>query len=467
MNSWILPHRRIPTIALGLLLGVAIAVLVACSQGQREKAAQPTAPVPLQIYWNRGFYPAEDQALQQVIDDWEQQSQVPVKLSLFSSDDILNQTTIALDKGTPPDIVFAHRADYTITPRWAAEGKLADVSEVITPVKDQYTETALASAYLNNQKKKNLGYYAVPIEQQMLHVHYWRDLLNQAGFTDADIPSDWSGFWQFWQQVQDRLRQQGNNEVYGLGIPVSSKAGDSFFIFEQILEANHVALFDAQGKLQLREPRVKQGLIDAIAWLTQLYQQGYVPLDATNWLDSDNNVKFLNQNFVMTLNPSLSIPASQREETDLYTQKIATRGLPNNPDGQPPRYLVSIKQALVFDGTANLQAAKDFLTYLIQPERLNTYIKSSLGRWFPVTPNALKDAYWKDSTDPHLTVAIQQFQQKTRPFYQVQHPPYAQVQAENVWGQALGWVIQDKQSPEAAVDRAIARIEQIFAEWGN
>ncbi|MBI4780840.1 MAG: hypothetical protein HY785_05900 [Oscillatoriophycideae cyanobacterium NC_groundwater_1537_Pr4_S-0.65um_50_18] len=59
------------------------------------------------------FYAEEDQALQKAIANWEQQSHTKVELSLFSSDDILNQAVIALENGAPPDILFAHRADYT------------------------------------------------------------------------------------------------------------------------------------------------------------------------------------------------------------------------------------------------------------------------------------------------------------------------------------------------------------------
>jgi multiple sugar transport system substrate-binding protein len=129
-------------------------------------------------------------------------------------------------------------------------------------------------------------------------------------------------------------------------------------------------------------------------------------------------------------------------------------------------YLVSVKQAVIFANSRNVSAAKDFLTYVIQPDRLNTYIEESLGRWFPVMPASLQEAFWKDSQDPHISAGIKQFQQhSTRPFYHVLNPAYSQVQAENVWGNAMHRVLIDRQSPEVAVDEAIARIDRIFADW--
>ena len=442
-------------------------VLVACASDSLtplDRAAQ--SPPVLRIYWNQGFCPEEDEALEQVVTEWETENDIQVELSLYSSDDILNQTAIALESGAPPDIVFAHRADYTLEPRWAWEGKLADVSDVIEPVKDLYSPTALEAAYLYNQAENKRSYYGVPIEQQTIHIHYWRDLLAQAGLDEAEIPNDWDGFWAFWKQAQDKLRQNEAVEIYGLGLPLSIQASDTYYQFEQILDAYDIELLDEKGQLQLNDPQVRQGLIAVLDWITQFYRDGYVPADAMNWLDPDNNVSFLNRNTLMTPNPSLSIPASQRDDDDLYLKQIATREFPHEPDGEPVSHLVTIKQALIFAEAQNIQAAKDFLAYLVQPERLGIYVKGSLGRWFPVMPSLLEDAFWQDSKDPHVSVAVQQFQQRpTRPFYHALNPAYAQVQAENIWGQAIASVIATGVSPEAAVDQAIADIQGIFVEW--
>jgi multiple sugar transport system substrate-binding protein len=450
-----------------ILFLLTFSLTVGCVQSAPDVEPAATQPEALRIFWRRGFFPEEDQALQKVVADWERKSSIPVELSLLSPDDVLNQAIVALENGNPPDIVFAHRADYTLEPRWAMEDQLVDVSDVVATVQDQYSPLALKAAYQYNKATQKQSYYGVPIELQVMHIHYWRDRLAQLGLSDADIPKDWDGFWQFWQQAQTSLKQQGNSEVYGLGLTLSPASSDSFFLFEQILEAYDIELLNEQGDLQVDDPKVRQGVIQSLTWLTQLYQQQYIPPGSLNWVDSDNNVNFLNHNTLMTANPSLSIPVSQKKDPNLYQKQIATREFPNEPDGEPPRYLVSVKQALILKEAKHTQAAKDFLTYFIQPDRLNTYLTNSLGRWFPPMPNALKSAFWKDTTDPHLAIAIQQFARETRPFYHVLNPAYSQVQAESVWGQAIQQVIVDGKSPEVAVDEAIVRIKKIFEEWGK
>ncbi|NJR40116.1 MAG: carbohydrate ABC transporter substrate-binding protein [Leptolyngbyaceae cyanobacterium CSU_1_4] len=293
------------------------------------------------------------------------------------------------------------------------------------------------------------------------------DHLAQLGLSSEDIPDNWNEFWQFWQQAQTQLRQLGESKIYGLGLTLSPASSDLFVLFEQILEAYDIELLNAQGQLQLKEPQVRQGIITAMQWLTQLYQDQYVPPESLNWVDSDNNVNFLNHNMLMTANPSLSIPVSQRDDPDLYFQKIATREFPKKPSGEQMRTLISVKQALIFKNAKNINAAKAFLTYFIEPAHLNSYLINSRGRSFPTMPSSLKNPFWQDANDPHISKAVQQFQGQTRLFYHVLNPAYSQVQEDSVWGQALQQIIVNGKSPEAAVDEAIARIQKIFDEWQN
>lgn len=441
--------------------------LTACTGTATDSATEPTASDDtLTIFWNQGFYPEEDLALQEFIADWEAESGVEVEINLYSSDDILNQATVALENGNPPDILFAHRADYTLQPQWAWSGQLADVTDIVEPYQDEYTPAALEAAYLYNSQTGDRSYYGVPIEQQTIHLHYWRDLLTEAGLDEAQIPADWQGFWDFWRQAQDTTRKAAKPDIYGLGLTLSTQGSDTYYFFEQVMDAYDVELFDGEGNFQGDDPTVRSRLIEVLDWTAGFYANDYVPDDAVTWLDSDNNVQFLNQAVLMTPNPSLSIPASQREDEALYREKIVTRPFPDEPDGEPMRYLVTIKQAVIFSEARNPEAAKEFLRYLIEPERLNTYVKGSLGRWFPAMESSLSDPFWADPADPHIAVAVQQFTQSpTRPFYHAVNAAYAQVQAENVWGQAIGRVVTDDMTSEQAVDEAIAQIQQILSEW--
>ena len=146
--------------------------------------------------------------------------------------------------------------------------------------------------------------------------------------------------------------------------------------------------------------------------------------------------------------------------------KIVTAGWPEKPGGGLIRSILGVKQIVVFEGSKQKDAAKSFLSYLLKPENLNQFLKKGTkGRFIPVMPKLLEDAFWKDPADPHIPEAVRQLKGLTRPGYEVLHPAYSAVQDQNIWAKAILSIIQKGVSPEQAADHAIGQIKQIFAEW--
>lgn len=110
------------------------------------------------------------------------------------------------------------------------------------------------------------------------------------------------------------MRQQGEYHIYCIGLLMSIYATDIYLIFEQILESNNLQIVDEQEKLQIDKPEFRQKIIEILDWYTNLYKNGYVPPNAVNWLNVHNNTNFLNRNTLMTINPTISIPASQQDD---------------------------------------------------------------------------------------------------------------------------------------------------------
>ncbi|NEQ35919.1 MAG: carbohydrate ABC transporter substrate-binding protein [Okeania sp. SIO3I5] len=441
-------------------------VLLTCSSNQTQNSFQePQSEKVLTIWWNRGYYLEEDQSLEKVVTEWQEKTDNKVELLFFSPDDILQVVIDALATGKPPDIFFSYRAEYTLIPQWVWQGKLLDVSDVIAPVKNLYNNTALKSVYWYNNVESKFSNYAVPIMQRGIHVHYWYDLIRQAGLGE-EIPQKWDEFWQFWQKAQKVLRQQGQDDIYALGLPMSIYGSDTYFIFEQILEANNLQIVDERGKLQIDKPGVRQKIIEVLDWYTSFYKNGYVPPNAVNWINSDNNTNFLNRKTLMTINPTMSIPGSQQEDEEIYLNKMRTIEFPHNPNGTKSKYLVSVKQLVVFTSSAHPKLAKEFLSYLVQPENLGAYIKGAKGRYFPIMPQLWEDPFWKNTKDPHISVASQQFtKDQIRLFNNSINPAYSQIDSENIWGKAMQQILIEGKSPTEATDLAINRIKEIFSQW--
>ena len=459
--------KYLNTIRDGALGIFTLILIVACSSTSDLNISPVNRSSPqdrvLEVWWDKGFYPEEDEALQQVLSEWEQETGNQVRLSLHNNDELFLKTERAIQADNPPDILMNDAADRFLNPGLAWQGKLADLADLIEPIKDSYSNPVLASVYFYNEREKRRSYYAIPIHIGIPHIFYWRDLLQQVGKSEQDIPQDWDAFWKFWQQVQDQLLTEG---VYGLGLPMSVEAADTDDIFEQILEAYNVEILDSEGELQVDNPQVRQGIIDCINWYTQFYIQGYVPPKAVKWLNPDNNRSLLNKLVVMTPNQSLSIPAAVKQDKDIYYHQLVTTGYPDKPNGKPMRYIAMIRQAIVLADSNKQKLAKDFLTYFNQPEVLSKYLKAAGGRYLPVNKQILTDTFWTDPADPHISTAIQPFLQEeiTLP-YTVLNPAYSIVLKDSIWGKALTRVVIDRHSPEQAADEAIAQIKKIFAQW--
>ncbi|MFQ4140722.1 ABC transporter substrate-binding protein [Chlorogloeopsis sp. ULAP02] len=420
----------------------------------------------LKIWWDKGFTLEEDEALQQLVKRWEQKTGNQIKLSFYNDDELAQKAQRALRAGVPPDLMISLIAERQLNPRLAWAGKLADLSDVIEPVKSFYPKAVLEAVHLYNNIDKKRSYYAVPIHQATIQIFYWRDLIKQVGRKESDIPKDWVGFWEFWKQVQADLRKQQNKEIYGLGFPFSIGASDTYYLFEQILEAYDVQILDIKGQLRVDDPKVRQGIIDSLDWYAKFYQEDYVPPEAVKWLNPDNNRNLLNRVVVMTPNPTLSIPSAVREDADAYRNKLGTIVFPNKPNDSSMRHLVTLKEVVLFAQSQNQKIAKDFLTYLIQPEIMGEYLKAAGGRNFPVLKPIWKDPFWTNPADPHIsTVAKTLTNGQTRLFYSTQSPAYSLVLEENVWGKALNRIIADGLSPEQAANEVIVQIKQIFERW--
>ena len=455
-------RKRVINLLLIVILSFGI---VTCNHNLNSTTqSSPQQDSRFRVWWQQGFYPEEAEAIRRLVAEWEQENGIEVELTLYSDKDIRRATDNAIATGNTPDLLFNPSIDLSLIPRLAWENKLADVSDIISPIEKQFFPSVLETVNYQNNHINKRSYYAVPIGQQTANIHYWQDILSDDNLNPPNIPKSWDSFWNFWSTARNNLPEKTKRTIYALGLPMSSAAGDTFFIFEQFLAAYNVNIVDENGQLLLEDSQVRQGIIKALEKYTSFYQYGEVPPNAVNWGNPDNNVSFLSRQTLMTVNPSLSIPGSQRQDKDTYSNKIVSMEWPRKPDGSPMTYLSGVKQVIIFEASPNKEVAKSLLSYLIKPENLGVYLEKSQGRYFPVMPQLLEAEFWNDPADPHISVVAKQFLQ-TRPFPQSFNPAYTQVQAENIWGKAIFSILKQGKSPERAADRAIADIKKIFSQW--
>ena len=448
----------------------AAAAIAAAAFGSAPAAAQEK----LTVWWVKGFYKSEDDALFEAIRKFEQKSGVKIELSQYAVQDMIPKTVAALDSGTVPDVAYSDTYDFQVGSKWAFEGRLEDLSDILGPMKERFAPNTLETAHLWNDKAKKRAYYSFPIKQQTMHIQYWKDMLQQAGFKDADIPKGWSDYWTFWcDKVQAGYRRASGQRAFGIGQPLGVDSTDSTYSMLTFMDAYGVKMVDDEGKLLVDDAANKKAMAGALKDYTDIYSKGCSPPSSTSWKDPDNNVAFHNKTTVLTHNATISIAAKWLDDSNNaslsaddrakakknYEELIATAGFPNRPDGKPMAYRAAIKTGVVFANAPNKARAKEFVAFLFDEANLRPYVEGSLGRWFPVTKASMESAFWQ--ADGHRKAVYGQFKAGTSTFEFTKNWKFTILNNENVWAKAANRVLNEKVPVDKAVDELVARIKEV------
>ena len=423
------------------------------------------AATTAEVWWPQGFVPEEDAAIKKVVADYQKASGNTIDLNIAPFAPQRQKIVAAVQSGIVPDLFLNNPTEIIALYAW--DDKLVDVTDVVDTQKSQYTDTALLNSYCYNTVAKKRSFYGVPFTQAALPNHIWRSLVEKAGYTLEDIPKTWDAYYDFFKEVHKKLRAQGVRNVYGMGLNVTTNGVDPNNVFNYFLIAyGGQDIVTKDGKLHLDDPKVKEAAIKALTYPATAYKEGFVPPGAINWNDADDNNAFHAKQIVMDLDGTISteVAVLSQGKKDDYDD-ILTMGLALSNDGKPVPSHATNGCGLVPKGAKNVQAAKDFLKYLIQPQVNNELLKTGLGRNLPAMPAIAKNDPWWHA-DPHRAAYTDQgLLGPTLPQFWAYNPAYAQVQNEHIW--SIGWVdiMKEGMTPQAAAEKAFKRVEEIFAKY--
>ena len=415
------------------------------------------------VWWVQGFAQEEDIAFKKVVADYQKQSGNTIDYTIIPYAPMRQKIVSAVTSGVVPDVF--QNTPVEIIALWSWDDKLVDVSDVVEKRRKDYTEAALLSTYCYNNTTKKRSHYGVPFTTAGLPNHIWKPLVEKAGYKMEDIPKTWDAFYDFFKDVQKKLRAQGVRNVYGVGWQITTNGNDPNNIFNYLLIAyGGVGLVTPDGKLHLDDPKVREAVVKALEYPTRAYKEGFVPPGAINWNDADDNNAFHAKQIVMDLDGTISTEVAIYKNKQDYDD-IVVMGLPLSNEGKPVPSQVNSLCGLIPKGAKNIEVAKDFLSFLVQPEINNDYLKVGLGRNIPCTPSIVKnDPWW--TADPHRKAYVDQcLLGPTVPEFWCYNPAYAQVRNEHAWSVAWADIVQNGTAPEKAAEKAFKRVEEIFAKY--
>jgi multiple sugar transport system substrate-binding protein len=421
----ILTRRSVLRSSLGLAAAGALA------RPHIVNAAATTA----EVWFAQGFVPEEDSAFLAMVADYEKASGNKIDQSTIPYAALRQKAVSAITSGVVPDMIEV--ADFYLGPLQAWDDKLVDLSDIVEPTKIA----------------------AVPF-------HIWKSLVEKGGAKIADLPNTWDAFLDFFTPVQDGLRKQGMRNVYAYGYQLTATGVDPENTFDAFMIAYGGKDFiTPDGKLHTDDPVVKEACVKALVKLTTPFKKGYVPPGVVNWNDADDNNAFHAKLMVMDFDGTISTEVALYHNKEQYDD-ILTHGMPLSNDGKELPSQISLFGPVIPKGAKNIAVAKELAKYMIQPTVLNQYLKAGLGRWALPIPEIVKnDPFWLKE-DPHrIAYTTQSVISPTVPIYEAYNPAIAEVGAEHVFMVAAFDVMNNGVAPEAAIDKAFKRTEEIFAKY--
>lgn len=422
-----------------------------------------TPPVKkLNVLWTTEMVPGEQLAVLKAAEEYEKNTGVKVEITFYSATEAREKFTALLEAKTPPDLANLRGHTPILS---AYRGQLADCSDIVLDpaIKDDFFPEALEASYLLDGTTGKRSYYAIPIHLNFQYMHYWKDMLEAVGY--KELPLEWNDFWKVCKEVHKAWIKDG---VYGMGIPLSTAARDTSDAFEQFLLSQGALVLTQDNKLNVDDPKVKQTIIDTLKFLASLYNEGYIPPGATTWTNVDNNKAMLGRKVFMTMNATLSIPAALRKTDPVaYYTNMVTTHWPKAPDGSIGPYYIETSYIVIPKGTGNEEIARDFVKYLLDKKNYVPFITGYEGRYLPVFKSVLENPFFKDPKESNILASVKYFERPRVGAFFLRHPAYAQWELEVGWGKMIGRVLVDKWDAEKAVDEAIARLKELFKEYGG
>src|SRR5262249_31119589 len=116
----------------------------------------------LVVWWEKGFNPEEDGAVQELVAAFEQQSGKVVELGLYKQAELPDKIVAALAAGQPPDFAWGLFIDDYID-EWARDGRLLDLAPAVGPLRSVFDPDAIEQSTLFNAQTGKSGLYAFPM----------------------------------------------------------------------------------------------------------------------------------------------------------------------------------------------------------------------------------------------------------------------------------------------------------------
>ena len=377
--------NRRDTIRLGASAAAAAAFASAANaQVPRADVAAPKLPLEngasLRILRPARFVEPDEVIFRANVEKFKKDTGVDARVDFVSWEDIRQQGAVAANTGAGADIILGWAED----PHVYAD-KILDLSDVAEYLGKRYGGwTFLAEKY--GKKAGTNNWIGIPFGGSTGPIIYRKSALKEAGFDK--VPNDHAGFLKLCQELKKINKPAG----FSLGNAV----GDANGYANWLVWSHGGYLVDDEGKVAINSKET----IAALNYAKEL-QPTFVQ-GTLGWSDVGNNRAYAANECWLTAN-GVSLYFSLKNDP-------ATKAIADDTDHAPLMHGLVGKQpqsalilnAMVFKHAKYPNAAKAWLTYMMESEQYDPWLTGCLGYWAHTLRGYSKSAVW--ASDPKIAV---------------------------------------------------------------
>lgn len=386
-----------------------------------------------------------DALLGQQMQEWGATNGFEVEYVALPGSDYSTRLATAVEAGDVPDVIMMS----TDTLFYAEQGRLADVTDVYDSLKDLgggMFETLLPWVQADGV------IYSIPMQSDVSVMYARLDLIEEVtGEREAPTTLD--------ELEQVAAEINSPPMVSGIGLTVGRTPDAHAQIVQMILNEGGT-LVDEAGAPAIDTPET----VAALERMKRWWDNGLIPENSPSWDDAGNNTAYNSGQAAFVFNPASIFAYLEANDPDLLADTTQAP-FPEGPAGHFPS--VGTWSWSVSADSPNIDAAKQMITAIMQPEMVQAVYEKVGGRWYPVYRDLVDAPFWQER--PFFNDFPEIIENARPVWYPAEASPLllAQLSAVSqtlILPDMLQEVLINDVSPAEAAATAQTRMEQAFAE---
>jgi multiple sugar transport system substrate-binding protein len=364
---------------------------------------------------------------------------IQVKVDFVGWEDLRQQAAVSANTGAGPDIILGWAEDPHVY-----SDKVSELSDVAEYLGKKYGGWQfLAEKY--GKKAKTNNWIGLPFGGSTGPIVYRKSAVKEAGFDT--IPTDHAGFLKLCQALKK------NNKPAGFAL--GNAVGDANGFANWLIWSHGGFLVDEGGKVAINSKET----LNALNYLKELYPT-FVS-GTLSWNDVSNNRAYAANELFLTANGvSMYFALKKDPATQAIAEDTEHAPLMQGIIGKQPQSAL-VLNAMLFKHSKYQNAAKAYLTYMMEAEQYDPWLTGCLGYWAHPLKAYGESKVW--TSDPKIAIYKDGMNNQ---FWTGYKGPITQaagtVAAEYILVQMCSSVASGQVKPEDAIKEAERRTRRYY-----